>query len=201
MSKRSSLVRVAATVALALGLTACGNGDGGDGANAPLPPEFTVTSRGPLPDFTNAEIAAACASLEPVLDLKARSAAAGSGVDEALSDPDVLADPDQVDELYVALTDLTDIAEESVTFYDQAADELPAALATDVAAISVGTAQFIPVVREILEARPPGEELVVRMQAVVTDPALAAAATDAATATLRLDQFTEPNCGFLVSDS
>jgi len=83
--------------------------------------------------------------------------------------------------------------------YESAAQVAPAEVATDLRAVAAGTALLTPTVIEVMRNARAVEDITGLEQALQS-PELANAAIEAGTASLRLDGYTIPSCGFKFSN-
>ena len=181
-------------------LTACGGSSDGAG-DAPLPtasiaPTTFVERSADDPG----DIEQVCAELQIVQDLSDKISegtndiliAVGSG--EGGSPEEVLASFDAL------ATQIEADLPELLAAYDRAAAAAPADIAAEIRAVADGTARLTPPLAEAFRAADSIEDLA-ELDGILGTPQLQEAATSAGIASLRLDNFTNPNCGFQFSNA
>ncbi len=180
-------------------LAACADSDAASETSQPGSSITSTTVVERSPDDPG-DVEQVCAELQIVQDLAAEIsdgtdeilAAVGSGAaggeDEILASFSALAT--QIE------TDLPTL----LAAYDRAADAAPADIATDIRAVADGTALLTPPLAEAFRNARSVDDLA-ELDDVFGAPDMQQAATDAGLASLRLDDFTNPNCGFQFSNS
>jgi hypothetical protein len=186
--------------ALLIGTAACGgSSDDADAGSSPAASiESTTVVEREAGDPGDAEIV--CVELQTVQDL---SADVSQSVNDILGEVAAGTSGSEAETLQ-AFVDLGDQLEadlpELLAAYDRAAAAAPAEVAEEIRAVADGTAQLTPALAEgFRDAAQAGE--FVDIEEVLGEPQLQAAAQRAGIASLRLDNFTNPSCGFQFSTS
>jgi hypothetical protein len=186
--------------ALLIGTAACGgSSDDADAGSSPAASiESTTVVEREAGDPGDAEIV--CVELQIVQDL---SAEVSQSVNDILGEVAAGTSGSEAETLQ-AFVDLGDQLEadlpELLAAYDRAAAAAPAEVAEEIRAVADGTAQLTPALAEgFRDAAQAGG--FVDIEEVLGEPQLQAAAQRAGIASLRLDNFTNPSCGFQFSTS
>jgi hypothetical protein len=186
--------------ALLIGTAACGgSSDDADAGSSPAASiESTTVVEREADDPGDAETV--CAELQIVQDL---SAEVSQSVNDILGEVAAGTSGSEAETLQ-AFVDLGDQLEanlqELLAAYDRAAAAAPTEVAEEIRAVADGTAQLTPALAEgFRDAAQAGG--FVDIEEVLGEPQLQAAAQRAGVASLRLDNFTNPSCGFQFSTS
>ena len=194
--------------ALLIGTAACGGSSDGAGTSS-APAGSTESTAGVErdPDDTSdgdaggaADPETVCAELQIVQDL---SAEVSQSVNDILGEVAAGTSGSEADTLQ-AFVDLGDQLEADLpallAAYDRAAAVASTEVAEEVRAVAAGTALLTPALAEgFRDAANAGE--FVNIEEVLSEPVLQESAQRAGLASLRLDNFTNPTCGFQFSNS
>ncbi len=193
---------------LLIGTAACGgSSDGAGTSSAPAGSiESTAVVERDADDASDGDAAGAadpetvCAELQIVQDL---SAAVSESVNDILGEIAAGTSGSEAETLQ-AFVDLGDQLEADLpallAAYDRAAAAASTEVAEEVRAVAAGTALLTPALAEgFRDAADAGE--FVNIEEVLSEPVLQESAQRAGLASLRLDNFTNPTCGFQFSNS
>lgn len=196
--------RVLVSLSCALALAACGGsksaGDGTEGSDviAQTIAPTTVVERAP---DDPGDVEQTCAELETVRDLS-------DGITDATNDiliglSEAGADASEADTL-VAFVSLADDVEnglpELLAAYDRAAAAAPADVAVEIRAVADGTAILTPQLAAAYRQIESASDLA-DLEGIFNTPQMEDAARRAGISSLRLDNFTNVNCGFRFSNA
>ena len=197
-------VRVLVSLSCALALAACsgsesaGDGSGGSVVIAQTIAPTTVVERAP---DDPGDVEQTCAELETVRDLSDRVTDATNDILIGLSEAG--ADASEADTL-VAFVSLADDVENGLTellaAYDRAAAAAPAGVAVEIRAVADGTAILTPQLAAAYRQIESASDLA-NLEGIFNTPQMEDAARRAGISTLRLDNFTNVNCGFRFSNA
>jgi phage-related minor tail protein len=111
------------------------------------------------------------------------------------------AEAELLDDFRGAFAEASELVVELIGHYDDAAALAEPELAADIVAVRDATTMLMPILSEAVEDADTFDEFDTRLDAALTDPAVAAAAMAGGLAALSIDEFSIPECGFQVSNS
>jgi hypothetical protein len=181
-------------------VAACGgSGAGSDVAPAPTV-SIVVTTVPERASADDGDIVQTCAELQIVQDLSNQTTASTNEIlrgiatdSEGTSEADVLA------AFATLVGEIEALLPETLAAYDRAAAVAPPGIDEEIRAVADGTVRLTPALVEAFTKIQTADDLA-NIQGIFAEPELQDAATDAGIASLRLDNFTNPNCGFQFSN-
>lgn len=181
-------------------LTACGGS--GDGANdAPLPtasiaPTTIVERSADDPG----DVEQVCAELQIVQDLSDKIGEGSDAILIAVGSGEGGSPEDVVASFGALATQIEADLPALLAAYDRAAAAAPADIATEIRVVADGTAVLTPPLAQAFRAADSIDDLA-ELETIFSTPELQEAATSSGISSLRLDNFTNPNCGFQFSNA
>lgn len=179
----------------------CGGSESGSEA-APSPTASIVSTTAPERAPGNAgDIEQACAELKFVQDLSDQTAAATNEIlQRVATDPEGTSEAEIIAAFATLATEIEASLPETLAAYDRAAAVAPSGIDAEIRAVADGTARLTPALVEAFTKIQTADDLA-NIQGIFANPELQDAARDAGIASLRIDNFTNPNCGFQFSNS
>jgi hypothetical protein len=201
---KSARVLVALPFSLVLVLAACGGSESGDGsadvsdASGPTTASTTIVDRAA---DDPGDVERTCAELQAVRDLS-------DGVTDSTNDiliglAEAGADVSEADTLAAFLSLADDVENglpELLAAYDRAAAAAPADVAVEIRAVADGTAILTPLLAAAYRQIESSGDLA-DLDGIFNTPQMEDAARRAGISSLRLDNFTNTNCGFQFSNA
>ncbi len=173
---------------VAVGVAAVGCNDTSTDTTASSAPLTVPVDSAPA---TSEGVAAVCTEIELIQDFDAETAAATDQLFE-------LVEADEA-ALIAGFNDVADTLDgllpQVLATYERAAELAPPDVGDDLLAVGEGTALLTPAIVEVLRVAQSIGDLAA-LEDIFSDQELADAAISAGEASLRLDDFTIPNCGF-----
>ena len=185
---------------ITVALGACGgSGDGASGAPLPtasIAPTTIVARSADDPG----DVEQVCAELQTVKDLSDKISDGSDAILIAVGSGEG-GTPEEVVASFGALaTEIESDLPALLAAYDRAAAAAPAHIATEIRVVADGTAVLTPPLAEAFRQADSIEDLA-ELENVFGTLELQEAATSAGISSLRLDNFTNPNCGFQFSNA
>lgn len=172
-------------LAMLLVLAACGDATTGE------VPGATATT----PNAPGGE-PAVCAHLRTVHEI---DAAMNQAMGEVVADLERTGEAAAFSELQAIVAEADSLLADVISGYDAALDVSPADLRDDLSTLREGTVVLWEVVIDLIVEADSADDFAASFEAELQDPGFLEQTLAAATATLRLDEFTVPECGFRLS--
>lgn len=189
------------SVSIVLVVAACGGSDS-ESNTAPSPTVSIVATTVPeRAAGDDGDIEQTCAELQVVQDLSNQTTASTNEIlQRVAADPGGTSEADTIAAFKTLARDIEALLPETLAAFDRAAAVAPQGMDDEIRAVADGTARLTPALVDAFTQIQSAEDLA-NIQGIFAEPALQDAATDAGIASLRLDSFTNPNCGFQFSDN
>jgi hypothetical protein len=201
---KSARVLVALPCSLVLVLAGCGGSESGgastdaSGASGPTIASTTIVERGA---DDPGDVEQTCAELQTIRDLS-------NGITDATNDiliglAEAGADVSEADTLAAFLSLADDVENglpELLAAYDRAAAAAPTVVAVEIRAVADGTAILTPQLAAAYRQIESSSDLA-ELDGIFNTPQMEDAARSAGVSSLRLDNFTNTNCGFQFSNA
>jgi sirohydrochlorin ferrochelatase len=147
------------------------------------------------------DIEQTCAELQVVQDLSDQTTVSTNEIlQRVAADPGGASEADTIAAFATLAGEIEALLPETLAAYDRAAAVAPLGIDDEIRALADGTARLTPALVEAFTKIKTADDLA-NIQGIFAQPELQDAATDAGIASLRLDNFTNPNCGFQFSNS
>ena len=147
------------------------------------------------------DIVQTCTELKIVQDLSDQTTASTNEILQRVAeDPGGTSEADTIAAFATLAGEIEELLPETLAAYDRAAAVAPLGIDDEIRAVADGTARLTPALAEAFTKIQTADDLA-NIQGIFAEPELQDAATDAGIASLRLDNFTNPNCGFQFSNS
>ncbi len=178
----------------------CGGSESGSEA-APSPTASIVSTTVPERAAGDAgDIDQTCAELQVVQDLSDQTTASTNEIlQRVAADPEGMSEADTIAAFASLAGEIEALLPETLAAYDRAAAVAPPGIDDEIRAVADGTARLTPALVEAFTKIRNADDLA-NIQGIFAEPELQDAATDSGIASLRLDNFTLPNCGFQFSN-
>jgi hypothetical protein len=178
-------------------VAACsGSGFGSDAAPSPMASIVSTT----LPERAagdDGDIEQTCTELRLVQDLSDQTTAATNQIlQRVATDPEGTSEAEIIAAFATLVVEIEASLPETLAAYDRAAAVAPLGIDAEIRAVADGTARLTPALVEAFTKIQTSDDLS-NIQGIFAEPEL----QDAGIASLRLDNFTNPNCGFQFSNS
>lgn len=197
--KPQCLLAMSASIVLVVG--ACGGSESESGA-APAPTVSIVATT--VPDRVagdDGDIEQTCAELQIVQDLSNQTTVSTNEIlQRVATDPEGTSEADTIAAFATLAGEIEALLPETLAAYDRAAAAAPPGIDDEIRAVADGTARLTPALVEAFTKIQSADDFA-NIQGIFAESELQNAATDAGIASLRLDNFTNPNCGFQFSNS
>lgn len=179
----------------------CGGSESGSEA-APSPTASIVSTTVPERAAGDAgDIDQTCAELQVVQDLSDQTTASTNEIlQRVAADPEGMSEADTIAAFASLAGEIEALLPETLAAYDRAAAVAPPGIDDEIRAVADGTARLTPALVAAFTKIQTADDLA-NIQGIFAEPELQDAATDAGIASLRLDNFTNPSCGFQFSNS
>jgi sirohydrochlorin ferrochelatase len=146
------------------------------------------------------DIEQTCAELQVVQDLSDQTTASTNEIlQRVAADPGGTSEADVIAAFATLAGEIEALLPETLAAYDRAAAVAPLGIDDEIRAVADGTARLTPALVEAFTKIQTADDLA-NIQGIFAEPELQDAATDSGIASLRLDNFTTPNCGFQFSN-
>ncbi|MGK0275807.1 MAG: hypothetical protein ACI9N0_002194 [Ilumatobacter sp.] len=146
------------------------------------------------------DIEQTCIELQIVQDLSDQTTASTNEIlQRVATDPESMSEADTIAAFATLASEIEALLPETLAAYDRAAAVAPPGIDDEIRAVADGTARLTPGLVEAFTKIQSADDLA-NIQGIFAEPELQDAATDAGIASLRLDNFTNPNCGFQFSN-
>lgn len=190
---------MSASIVLVVG--ACGGSESESGA-APAPTVSIVATT--VPDRVagdDGDIEQTCAELQIVQDLSNQTTVSTNEIlQRVATDPEGTSEADTIAAFATLAGEIEALLPETLAAYDRAAAAAPPGIDDEIRAVADGTARLTPALVEAFTKIQSADDFA-NVRGIFAESELQNAATDAGIASLRLDNFTNPNCGFQFSNS
>ena len=146
------------------------------------------------------DIEQTCTELKIVQDLSDQTRASTNEIlQRVAADPGGTSEADTIAAFARLAGEIEALLPETLAAYDRAAAVAPPGIDDEIRAVADGTARLTPALVEAFTKIRNADDLA-NIQGIFAEPELQDAATDSGIASLRLDNFTLPNCGFQFSN-
>lgn len=143
------------------------------------------------------DIEQTCTELRLVQDLSDQTTAATNQIlQRVATDPEGTSEAEIIAAFATLVVEIEASLPETLAAYDRAAAVAPLGIDAEIRAVADGTARLTPALVEAFTKIQTSDDLS-NIQGIFAEPEL----QDAGIASLRLDNFTNPNCGFQFSNS
>lgn len=188
------------SVSIVCVVAACGASKSGSEA-APVPTVSIVATT--VPERLagdDGDIEQTCTELQFVQDLSDRTTASTNEIlQRVATDPEGTSEAETISAFAALVAEVEASLPETLAAYDRAAAVAPRGIDAEIRAVADGTARLTPALVEAFTKIQTAEDLS-NIQGIFAEPELQDAASDAGIASLRLNNFTNPNCGFQFSN-
>tara|TARA_B110000483_G_scaffold243304_1_gene332375 strand:- start:62 stop:658 length:597 start_codon:yes stop_codon:yes gene_type:complete len=182
-------------------VTGCGGSESGPAAVLSPTASIVSTTVPERAPGSAGDIEQACAELKFVQDLSDQTAAATNEIlQRVATDPEGTSEAEIIAAFATLATEIEASLPETLAAYDRAAAVAPSGIDAEIRAVADGTARLTPALVEAFTKIQTADDLA-NIQGIFAKPELQDAARDAGIASLRIDNFTNPNCGFQFSNS
>ncbi|WP_394942879.1 hypothetical protein [uncultured Ilumatobacter sp.] len=181
-------------------VAACGARQSESGA-VPVPTMSIVATTVPeRAAGDDGDIEQTCIELRFVQDLADQTTASTNEILQRVAmDPEGASEADTIAAFATLAAEIEASLPETLAAYDRAAAVAPPGIDDEIRAVADGTARLSPALVEAFTTIQTVEDFA-NISGIFAGPELQGAATDAGIASLRLDNFTNPNCGFQFSN-